>query len=71
MYYAPKKKKKGEDLTCLATFAVNEVYYGVGWVGRYKAPTEFCFGVKHPKIQAKNSKNMRYFCVETEMELHR
>jgi len=71
VYYLPSKKKKTGELECLVTFAVNEVYYGVGWERRYRAPTEFCFGVKHPKIQARNSKNMRYFCVETEMELHK
>ena len=30
---------------------MNQVYYGVGWKRKFKAPTDFCFGVKHPQIQ--------------------
>lgn len=72
LYYAPKgnKKSSSKDLVCLTTFDVNQVYYGVGWRNKYKAPTEFCFGVKHPQIQAKNPKYIKYLCVDTQRELH-
>ena len=49
---------------------MNKVYYGIGWKGKYKAPTEYCFGIKHPQIQAKNPKYIKYLCVESQRELH-
>jgi amyloid beta A4 precursor protein-binding family B protein 1-interacting protein len=70
LYYAPKGKKSSKDLVCLTTFDVNQVYYGVGWKNKYKAPTDFCFGIKHPQIQAKNPKYIKYLCVESQRELH-
>jgi amyloid beta A4 precursor protein-binding family B protein 1-interacting protein len=70
LYYAPKGKKTSKDLVCLTTFDMNQVYYGVGWKGKYKAPSEFCFGIKHPQIQAKNPKYIKYLCVDTQKELH-
>ena len=63
--------KKSSELVCLATLDVNDVYYGVNWRQEHKAPTQFCFAIKHPQIQARNCKNTKYFSVETEMELHR
>ena len=63
LYYSTSKsqnpKKNGKtsgtkDLVCLATFDVNQVYYGSGWQKKYKAPTNFCFAIKHPKIQVRN-----------------
>ena len=70
LYYAPKGKKSSKDLVCLTTLDVNQVYYGIGWKGKYKAPTEFCFGIKHPQIQAKNPKYIKYLCVDSQKELH-
>ena len=70
LYYAPKGKKSSKDLVCLSTFDVNQVYYGAGWKKKYKSPTDFCFAIKHPKIQAKTPKYIRYLCVDTEMEMH-
>ena len=64
LYYSTSKsqnpKKNGKtsgtkDLVCLATFDVNQVYYGSGWQKKYKAPTNFCFAIKHPKIQVSNT----------------
>ena len=60
LYYSTSKKDgakknvKGngtKDLVCLATFDVNQVYYGSGWQKKYKAPSNYCFAIKHPKIQ--------------------
>lgn len=70
LYYSPKGKKTSKDLLCLCTFDVNQVYYGVGWKRKFKAPTDFCFGIKHPQIQSKNPKYIRYLCVDTQKELH-
>ena len=70
LYYSPKGKKTSKDLQCLCTFDVNQVYYGVGWNRKFKAPTDFCFGIKHPQIQTKNPKYIRYLCVDTQKELH-
>ena len=53
LYYSPKGKKTSKDLLCLCTFDVNQVYYGVGWKRKFKSPTDFCFGIKHPQIQAR------------------
>merc|ERR1719468_594848 len=63
--------KKSGDLVCVATFDVNQVYYGVDWRAEHKAPSQFCFAVKHPQIQVRSCKSTKYFCVEAEMELHR
>jgi len=68
LYYTSKKTS---ELILVTTFDVNQVYYGVNWKTEHKAPSQFCFGVKHPHIQVRNCKNTKYFCVETEMELHR
>ncbi|XP_040581301.1 ras-associated and pleckstrin homology domains-containing protein 1 isoform X2 [Lepeophtheirus salmonis] len=71
LYYAPKGKKTSKDLICLATFDVNQVYFGVKWQPKFKAPTPHCFSIKHPQIQAKSPKYIRYLCAETEFELNR
>ena len=70
LYYSPKGKKTSKDLLCLCTFDVNQVYYGVGWKRKFKAPTDHCFGIKHPQIQAKNPKYIRYLCVDSQKEMH-
>ncbi|XP_059163290.1 ras-associated and pleckstrin homology domains-containing protein 1-like isoform X2 [Physella acuta] len=71
LYYNPKGKpsKNPKDLVCLVQFEYVEVYRGIGWKKKYHAPTDFCFALKHPQIQKKTSKYIRYFCAETEMAL--
>ncbi|CAB4058821.1 RAPH1 [Lepeophtheirus salmonis] len=48
-----------------------KVYFGVKWQPKFKAPTPHCFSIKHPQIQAKSPKYIRYLCAETEFELNR
>ncbi|XP_034254959.1 LOW QUALITY PROTEIN: amyloid beta A4 precursor protein-binding family B member 1-interacting protein-like [Thrips palmi] len=74
LYYHPKEKAKvsSRDLVCLATFDVNQVYYGVGWKKKHKAPTEFCFAIKHPKLQQpKSAKHIKFLCADDADTLHR
>ena len=73
LYYWPKEKARtARDLVCLATFDVNQVYYGVGWRKKYKAPTDFCFAVKHPRLQqAKSTKYIKFLCAEDNSALER
>ncbi|XP_043240554.1 amyloid beta A4 precursor protein-binding family B member 1-interacting protein-like isoform X4 [Amphibalanus amphitrite] len=71
IYYSPKGKvKTSKDLVCLAKFDVNQVYYGVGWKKKYKAPSDFCFAIKHPQIQVKAPKHTRYLCADDARTLH-
>ncbi|KAH9488658.1 hypothetical protein Btru_061254 [Bulinus truncatus] len=71
LYYNPKGKtsKNPKDLLCLVQFEYVEVYRGLGWKKKYHAPTDFCFALKHPQIQKKTSKYIRYFCAETDTAL--
>lgn len=71
LYYAPKGKKTSKDLVCLARFDVNQVYFGVKWQPKFKAPSKHCFAIKHPQIQAKNPKYIRYLCADSELELNK
>ncbi len=48
-----------------------QVYYGVKWQPKFKSPTRHCFAIKHPQIQAKNPKYIRYLCADTEAELNK
>ena len=47
-----------------------QVYYGIGWKKKYKAPSDFCFAIKHPQIQVKAPKHTRYLCADDARTLH-
>ncbi|XP_078656051.1 ras-associated and pleckstrin homology domains-containing protein 1-like isoform X1 [Branchiostoma floridae x Branchiostoma belcheri] len=69
LYYNPKgKAKSSRDLACLVQFDHVNVYYGLNFKKKYKAPTDFCFALKHPQIQAK-SKYIKYFCCEEDRDM--
>ncbi|XP_038044749.1 ras-associated and pleckstrin homology domains-containing protein 1-like isoform X2 [Patiria miniata] len=64
LYYTPKgKSKSSKDLVCLVQFEHVNVYNGVGWKKKYKAPSDHCFALKHPQIQQK-SKYIKYLSAE-------
>ena len=80
LYYCPTGKldknggqkpssKSTKELLCLATFDLNSVYLGFGWKKKFKAPTDFGFALKHPQVQAKAPKHIKYLCAESEDQL--
>ncbi|RXG73806.1 Abnormal cell migration protein 10 [Armadillidium vulgare] len=66
LYYCPKGKssRSSKDLVCLATLDNNQVYHGIGWKKKFKAPTDWGFAIKVPHLQAKSSKHIKYLCSE-------
>lgn len=66
LYYYPKEKEKvksSKDLMCLALFNSHNVYKGVGWKKKYKAPTDHSFALKCPKANI-TGKGMKMLCAE-------
>ncbi|GBP97037.1 Ras-associated and pleckstrin homology domains-containing protein 1 [Eumeta japonica] len=73
LYYCPKDKVKIlKELVCLATFDMNEVYLGLNWKKKYKSPTDYCFAIKHPKLQQpKSVKFIKFLCADDQQTLER
>ncbi|KAJ4925705.1 hypothetical protein JOQ06_018426 [Pogonophryne albipinna] len=70
MYYVPKgKTKSSRDLVCFVQFDNVNVYYGKDFKGKYKAPTDCCFFLKHPQIQ-KESQYIKYLCCDDENSMN-
>uniref|UniRef100_A0A8C4QUR0 Ras association (RalGDS/AF-6) and pleckstrin homology domains 1 n=1 Tax=Eptatretus burgeri TaxID=7764 RepID=A0A8C4QUR0_EPTBU len=64
IYYVPKGKTKTlRDLACFIQFEHVSVYYGQDFRIKHKAPTDYCFVLKHPQIQ-KKSQYIKYLCCE-------
>uniref|UniRef100_A0AAY4A0T9 Amyloid beta A4 precursor protein-binding family B member 1-interacting protein n=1 Tax=Denticeps clupeoides TaxID=299321 RepID=A0AAY4A0T9_9TELE len=64
IYYVPKgKTKTSRDLVSLVNFDNVNVYYAKEYKAKYKAPTDFCFILKHPQIQ-KESQYIKYLCCD-------
>lgn len=73
LYYYPKEKEKvksSKDLMCLALFNSHNVYKGVGWKKKYKAPTDFGFALKCPKVNI-TGKGMKMLCAEDQESLEK
>ncbi|XP_055007317.1 amyloid beta A4 precursor protein-binding family B member 1-interacting protein-like isoform X2 [Boleophthalmus pectinirostris] len=66
LYYVPKgKTKSSSDLACFVRFEQVNVYSADGHRIRYRAPTDYCFVLKHPCIQ-KESQYVKFLCCENE-----
>ncbi|KAM6215924.1 amyloid beta A4 precursor protein-binding family B member 1-interacting protein isoform 2-T2 [Rhynchocyon petersi] len=64
IYYVPKgKTKTSRDLACFIQFENVNIYYGTQYKIKYKAPTDYCFVLKHPQIQ-KESQYIKYLCCD-------
>lgn len=65
LYYYPKEKtRSSKDLLCLALFTGQNVYKGIGWKKKHKAPTDFTFALKCPKSNSNNLKGLKMLCAE-------
>ncbi|XP_071347375.1 amyloid beta A4 precursor protein-binding family B member 1-interacting protein-like [Trachinotus anak] len=69
IYYVPKgKTKSSSDLACFVHFEKVNVYTTNNYKQKYRAPTDFCFMLKHPCIQ-KESNYIKFLCCEDEHSL--
>ncbi|XP_021175094.2 amyloid beta A4 precursor protein-binding family B member 1-interacting protein isoform X1 [Fundulus heteroclitus] len=64
IYYVPKgKTKSSTDLACFVRFDKVSIYTSSSYRQKYRAPTDFCFLLKHPCIQ-KESPYIKFLCCE-------
>ncbi|KAM6918324.1 amyloid beta A4 precursor protein-binding family B member 1-interacting protein-like [Xenentodon cancila] len=69
IYYVPKgKTKSSTDLTCFARLERVNIYTSNNYTQKYRAPTSFCFLLKHPRIQ-KESSYIKFLCCGDEHTL--
>ncbi|KAM4551422.1 amyloid beta A4 precursor protein-binding family B member 1-interacting protein-like [Odontesthes bonariensis] len=69
IYYVPKgKTKSSTDLARFIHFEKVNVYTTSDYKQKYRAPTNFCFILKHPCIQ-KESPYIRFLCCDDEHTL--
>lgn len=67
LYYFPKEKTKStQDLVCLSSFVGYEVYRGLGWKKKHKAPTDFTFALRTPNLPttSKTARFIKMLCAE-------
>ena len=60
-----------KDIQSLFNFDKLDLYRGFDWKKEFKAPSDFCFGLKYPQIQKVSPKYMKYICCETERDYKR
>ncbi|KAM7378922.1 hypothetical protein PAMP_004510 [Pampus punctatissimus] len=69
IYFVPKGKTKiSSDLACFVHFENVNIYTANNYKQKYRAPTNFCFILKHPLIQ-KESHYIKFLCCENEHTL--
>ncbi|KAK5919128.1 hypothetical protein CgunFtcFv8_023049 [Champsocephalus gunnari] len=69
IYYVPKgKTKSSSDLVCFVHFEKVDIYNTKHFKLKYRAPTDFCFMLKHPCIQ-KESDYIKFLCCDDEHTL--
>ncbi|XP_028254028.1 amyloid beta A4 precursor protein-binding family B member 1-interacting protein-like, partial [Parambassis ranga] len=69
IYYVPKGKTKScSDLACFVHFEKVNIYTTSNYKEKYRAPTNFCFILKHPCIQ-KESHYIKFLCCDNEHTL--
>lgn len=67
LYYFQKEKTKSiKDLVCHGLFTDNDIYKGISWKKKHKAPTDFTFAMKSPKEQfgSKSLRSLKMLCAE-------
>ncbi|XP_036339358.1 abnormal cell migration protein 10 [Rhagoletis pomonella] len=67
LYYFPKEKTKNtRDLACLTLFNGYNVYRGLGWKKKWKAPTDYAFGFKSAVDSSlgKTCRTLKMLCAE-------
>ncbi|XP_040910399.1 amyloid beta A4 precursor protein-binding family B member 1-interacting protein-like isoform X2 [Toxotes jaculatrix] len=69
IYYVPKgKTKSSTDLACFVHFEKVNIYTTSNYKQKYRAPSNFCFILKHPCIQ-KESHYIKFLCCDDEHTL--